>query len=118
MEFASIAVSRRKEFKMKMLNRISLSLIAAIAGLAIMPAASADPGGRAWHDRGHDWGRHNRPVFVRNPIIVPRSPVIVYGGPFYYPPVPIYYSPFPPVYARSPAITIGVAIPPIVIPLR
>ncbi|MCL2657942.1 MAG: hypothetical protein FWD62_11110 [Betaproteobacteria bacterium] len=99
---------------MKMLTRISLSLITAVAGLASVPAASADPGGRAWHDRGH----HYRPVFVRNHIIVPRAPAIVYGEPYYYPPVPIYYTPFPPVYSRSPAITIGVAIPPIVIPLR
>ena len=115
---------------MKLLSKTSLGLIAALAGLALAPAASAHD--RDWdhdHDRGHGhgWGHYKherywggygwapRPVYVRERVYAP-APVVVERA-YYPPPAPVYYAQ-PAYYPARPAITIGVNIPPIVIPLR
>lgn len=93
--------------------------------LAVGGAAHAD--GR-WDDRGRGWGdqkhyhhRHFRDYDDRHTVI--RERVIVRERPRYYaPPVVEHYYYGAPVrsysYSRSPAIVVGVDIPPLVIPLR
>jgi hypothetical protein len=112
---------------MKLLSKTSVGLITALlAGLAIAPAASAHD--RDWdrdgygHGRGHGWGHYKherywdgyrwapRTVVVREGYYAPPPPPVVY-----YPPAPVYYAQS---YPARPAITIGVDIPPIIIPLR
>ncbi len=114
---------------MNMPSKTGLGLIAALAGLAFAPVVSAHD--RDWddhghnHGRGHGWGHHERhwdayrpaprPVVVRERIYAPPRPVIIEHA--YYPqPAPVYYE--RPYYASRPAVTIGINIPPIVIPLR
>jgi len=92
------------------------SLLAALLGALTLGAASptlAD-GDRYWK-RGHGhhkhWHRHGRDVvvireprfFYREPVVVIREPAVVYREPVY-------------VYPRRPALTIGLDIPPLVIP--
>ncbi len=129
------APSDKEETGMRTLNKTSLGLIAALAALMVAPIASAH-GGRDWdrdHGRGHGRGHHKherhwdnqwegyrvapRPVVVRERVYVPPPrPVVVRERAYYYQ-QPAWYAPAP-VYAGGPAITIGVNVPPIVIPLR
>ncbi|BAL22967.1 hypothetical protein [Azoarcus sp. KH32C] len=113
----------------------AFKLLAAIfaggAMLAAIPAhADRDDD---WGDRGHHyghykkhWDRDGERVVIRERIIERRPvvreyryyerPVEFYApAPVYAPAVPVYA---PRVYRRDPAITIGVDIPPLVIPLR
>ncbi len=94
------------------------SLLAALLGaLTLGAASSALAGGdRHWrggHGHGHHkhWRGHGRDVvvireprfFYREPVVVIREPAVVYREPVY-------------VYPRRPALTIGLDIPPLVIP--
>lgn len=110
----------------------ALKLLAAIvAGGALITALPAhadrdDDWGERGHRHGHGHYKHYRDserVVVRERIIE-RRPVVreyrYYERPVeYYAPViaplPVYA---PRAYSREPAITIGVDIPPLVIPLR
>ncbi|NMG30120.1 hypothetical protein [Aromatoleum evansii] len=118
----------------------TLKLLAAmIAGGALIAATPAhadrdhwrDDGYREWrdHDRGHRHGHYkkfrDRERVVIRERIVERRPVVreyrYYERPIgYYAPAPVYAAPVyaPRIYPRDPAITIGVDIPPLVIPLR
>ena len=92
------------------------SLLAALLGALTLGAASSAlaDGDRYWK-RGHGhhkhWHRHGRDVvvirepryFYREPVVVVREPAVVYREPVY-------------VYPRRPALTIGLDIPPLVIP--
>lgn len=81
--------------------------------LTVATAASAhdDHDRWRWEPRGpeyywphpHHHHRHYYPEIVREPIFVREAPPVVYGRPAYY---------------HSPAIVIGVDVPPLVIPLR
>ncbi|MBS0512490.1 MAG: hypothetical protein JSR42_15095 [Proteobacteria bacterium] len=97
-------------------------------GLLAATAAHADRGdwdgpGRGWgHYKHHHHHRYDRD-YDRGPTVI-RERVIVRERPSYYydPPVVHNYYYSEPVrtyrYSRSPAIVVGVDIPPLVIPLR
>ncbi|MCC4117409.1 hypothetical protein LLG90_18805 [Aromatoleum toluclasticum] len=115
----------------------TLKLLAAmIAGGALIAATPAhadrdhwrDDGYREWRGDGHRHGhykkfRDSERVVIRERI-VERRPVVreyrYYERPIgYYAPAPVYAPVYAPrIYPRDPAITIGVDIPPLVIPLR
>ncbi|MBK7901279.1 MAG: hypothetical protein KA603_08650 [Azonexus sp.] len=111
------------------------ALIAALLTVGALPA-SAFAHERGWrdhdhhdrHDRhgrqhrhhGHDrpWHHAHRPAWAYEAPVV-YSPAYVSPQPVYMaPPPPVVYRPAYPVYRSEPAITIGIGIPPLVIPLR
>lgn len=117
----------------------ALKLLAAIvAGGALLTSLPAQAGRDDWRDDGHrewrgDGHRHghghykkfrDRERVVIRERIIERRPVVreyrYYERPVeYYAPAPIYAPVYEPrFYRRDPAITIGVDIPPLVIPLR
>lgn len=109
----------------------ALKLLAAIvAGGVLVTAlpAHADDDDDDWGDRGHHYGHYKKfrgreGVVIRERIIE-RRPIVreyrYYERPIgYYAPAPVYAPVYAPrYYPRDPAITIGVDIPPLVIPLR
>ena len=113
-------------------------LAAILAGGAMLAATPALADRDHWRDddrewRGHDHGhrhghyrkfRDEERVVIRERVIE-RRPIVreyrYYERPVeLYAPAPVYAPVYaaPRVYSRSPAITIGVDIPPLVIPLR
>ncbi|SIR34833.1 hypothetical protein SAMN05421829_113117 [Aromatoleum tolulyticum] len=115
----------------------ALKLLAAmIAGGTLIAATPAhadrdhwrDDGYREWrgddHRHGHYKKYRDRERIVIRERIVERRPVVreyrYYERPIgYYAPAPVYAPVYAPrYYPRDPAITIGVDIPPLVIPLR
>lgn len=108
-------------------------LVAALAGSALLATtlpAQARHDHRDWRDGYRDW-RHSPPPghAYGHKYKQPRKVVVVRQGPPRRPAVVhhYYHSSPPPVYYpssgyyghnRSPAIVIGVSIPPIVIPIR
>lgn len=112
-------------------------LTAVIAGSALLTALPAQAGRDDWREDRHEWRDHDRGhrhghykkfrdherVVIRERI-VERRPVVreyrYYERPIgYYAPAPVYAPVYAPrIYPRDPAITIGVDIPPLVIPLR
>ena len=110
----------------------TLKLLAAmIAGTSLIAATPAHADRDGWRDNG--WGEGHRHghykkfrderVVIRERI-VERRPIVreyrYYERPIgYYAPAPVYAPVYAPrYYPRDPAITIGVDIPPLVIPLR
>lgn len=68
------------------------------------------------HRWGHDgWRHHHHGWHGHGPVVVREYRSYYYAPP----PAPVYYEPAPVYYYPSrPAVTIGVSVPPIVIPLR
>ncbi len=101
------------------LARFLLTSAVALGLAASAGSALADPHGhRGWDD---DWGRYEYRPHHHHPYYRP-APVVVYppyAAPYYAPPPPrVVYEPtyyYPP---RPAGVTIGVNVPPIVIPLR
>lgn len=105
-------------------------LLAALlcAGLLAAGGTAQARGGDDWDDRGRGWKSHKHDHKYRQHYrdhshsrTIIRERVVVREAPRRYREVREYYYPEPYpayVYGRSPAITIGVNIPPLVIPLR
>ncbi|MGC3964199.1 MAG: hypothetical protein QM803_12985 [Rhodocyclaceae bacterium] len=103
-----------------------------VAAAAILGTSTLLPMAAFAHDRDHGHGprydRHERydryyggpRVVERTVVYRPAPPPVVYRERIYREPVvyqePVYVAPVP-VYGR-PAVTIGVSLPPIVIPIR
>lgn len=87
-------------------------------GTAPVFAHDRDYDGDRWehHHRHHDhrgwgWGYGYRPAYVP-------APPVVYEQAYVAPPPRVVYREAYPVYRSEPAITVGIGLPPIVIPLR
>ncbi|MFA9441104.1 hypothetical protein ACDA63_15825 [Uliginosibacterium sp. sgz301328] len=102
-----------------------------VAAAAILGTSTLLPMAAFAHDRDHDRGRGPRyerydryyggPRVVERTVVYRPAPPVVYRERIYREPVvyqePVYVAPVVPVYGR-PAVTIGVSLPPIVIPIR
>lgn len=102
-------------------------LAAAFVGAALLaPVASAEA-----HDRGerHEWRhdngwhhghhKHHHHHHRHQSNVHYGSSTVIYQQPYYVaPPPPVVYRPAYYGYGPEPAVTIGVSIPPLVIPLR
>lgn len=102
-------------------------LAATLVGATLLvPAADAFAGHRDWNEEHREWHqdnewRHHRPRHHHHHHY--QRPYVVYEQSYYVPappPPPVVYRPsyYSPAYYSDPAVTIGVSIPPLVIPLR
>lgn len=103
------------------MKKITAIVAAALAGPLLLSGTTAFAGGHGHgrHDRHydhHEWKHHHH-----HHRHYDRGPAVFYTPGYYAPPPPpVVYRPAPAYYGYppEPAITIGVGIPPIVIPLR
>ena len=106
------------------MKKHTTALVATLAGAFLfLSGSSAFADGRD-HDRGRDWERShydNRDWgHDRHHHHYDRGPAVVYATPYYAPPPPpvIYQPAYYGGYRPAPAVTIGIGLPPIVIPFR
>jgi hypothetical protein len=89
-------------------------LVALLGALTLGAASSALAHGDRYWKRGHGHYKHGwyrgNVVVVGAPRYIYREPVVVYPRPAVVVPEPVY------VYPSRPALTIGLSIPPLVIP--
>lgn len=86
-------------------------------GLADSALAHGDgygPPGYAWGHHKHHHHHERETVYYQPPVVVRPAPPVMMAPPQVYYPAPYAYYP----QRRSPAVVIGVDIPPLVIPLR
>lgn len=95
-----------------MKDRIRIALAAAFGVLAVAASTGALAHDRGRHDghRGHGWGHHKQVHHSHRNYVMVRERVVVHAPP------PVIYERR--AYYGSPAIVIGVNLPPLVIPLR
>lgn len=105
----------------KYLNTLAAALVGAVtlslAGPALADRDHYGPPGHGWGHHKHHHRHEHRGygpgvVYYSSPVIVRQPAPVFVPQPVYYEPA-YYYSP-----RRSPAVVIGVDIPPVVIPLR
>lgn len=99
-------------FRSRIMKSSALAFFVTLALLAV-PAVA--------HENGHHWERHSHDHQGhwkhRGPGYRYDQPMVIYR-PYYAPPPAVVYQPAYYGYRTEPVITIGVGLPPIVIPLR